>query len=438
MTKKLAIVLFTFLVSNLYSQVKNFYGGVGVRHNDLFSQIDDVDGNNFWVDLDVNYDYKKPFIDKEGKFDFSLRFNDANHWMWSLKEAQLTHLWKNSELSYGRVLLNWVEIDKVWGLGKVNNLQNFDFFRPGQEGLAGIKYKYRFSQQFEAEVFGSMVYVPQLNPALAIDRKNGTITSKSPWSQPPASEVSSGGTTYDIKYTVSIPSLSDVAFKPSIGFNLKYTPVKDIHFTGYVLRKPENSLSNTVKAKLSSSSDVDVEVNTQLFDHTVFGGQLRADFGDHWKGYISYLTSIPETKPEDLTSITFNFGFGITTEKYQEDYVGAGIRYNAEDFNAHLGYLARISDFERKSLLDTIPRWSQAINLNFDYNFMSKYFAQFDLKYDTLTFDRLYSLSLGWQPLKNFRVNVGADIIGTPQFGDGFWVNYRRNDSYFTELKYVF
>ncbi len=427
-----------FLGVHSKAVVKNIYGGLGIRHNDLSSQIDDIDGNNYWVDLDIGYDYKKPFVDREGKFDLSFRYNDAGHLMYSLKEAQLTHLWKNSELSYGRVLLDWVEIDKVWGLGKVNNLQNFDFFRPGQEGLTGVRYSYRFSQKFDMDIFGSFLYVPQLNPALGIDKKNGTITSKSPWGQAPQSTVESGGVTYNVKYAVNVPSITDVAFKPSYGVRFRYTPVKDIHLTAYAMRKPENSLATVVKATIDSASDVSVKVNTQLFHHTLFGGQLSGDFAKYWKAYLSYLTTIPEEKPEDLTSNSFNFGFGITTEKYQEDYLGAGVKFKKNSFAAHLGYLARVSEFERKSLLDSIPKWSQALNVNIDYNLKEKYYLGFDLKYDTLTHDKLYTLALGWQPHHNFRVNVGADIIGTPKTGDGYWVNYRRNDSYFTEVRYVF
>ncbi len=431
--------LFSFLALNSYGVVKNLYGGFSARHNDLYSKINDVEGNNYWFDFDLKYHYKKPFIDKEGKVDFSIRFNDASHFMFSVKEAQLTHLWKNQELSYGRLLVDWVEIDKIWGLGKVNNLENFDFFRPGQEGLTGIKYGYRFSQFFDAQLFGSFIYVPQLNPPLGIDRNSGTLTPKSPWSQKPVTSVDLGGVPHKVNYNVTYPDILEVLLQPSYGLNLRVSPMDSIHISAFVLRKPENQLSNTAKADINNAqSDITANVETKLFHHTLFGGQITAAIGSNWKLYTSYLASIPGDKADDLVILNNNFGIGITVEKFREDYLGAGVVFETENLKTSAGYLARISEFVRTSQLDSIPKWSQALNVALDYNLDRKYFINFDLKYDTLTFDRLYSLSVGWQPLQHFRLNVGADIIGSPQAGEGYWVSFRENDSYFTELKYVF
>ena len=101
--------------------------------------------------------------------------------------------------------------------------------------------------------------------------------------------------------------------------------------------------------------------------------------------YTSYLASIPGEKADDLVILNNNFGIGITVEKFREDYLGAGVIFETENLKSSIGYLARTSEFVRTSLLDSIPKWSQALNLAFDYNLKNKYFMNFDLKYDTLT-----------------------------------------------------
>ncbi|MCB9095487.1 MAG: hypothetical protein H6621_10505 [Halobacteriovoraceae bacterium] len=421
--------------------MKQYEGELSFRENDIADSIDEVEGNRHWFDFNFLYYYRKPFVDTEGRFDLSLRLNDVDYIMFSLKEAQLTHLGQNWELSYGFQIVDWVEIDRVWGLGKINNRTNFDFFRPGQEGLPGVRYKRKLSSWFMFDIFASFLYIPELNPPLNIDADNGTITSKSPWAQVPATTANIEGVgVRQIFYDVNKPGAEDIIFQESYGINLRISPYEDVHFTGFYLRKPENSLTNTANVTLDPGDFSPIaKIEPEIFYHTLFGAQLAAIVFNDWKLYTSYYTSIPGDKPEDDPEIiNNNIGIGISVEKFREEYVGAGFEYHVEETMFGFSFLSRISDFEKTSLLDKIPRWSQAINISGKWSFWEEFQAQFDFKYDTLTYDRLYMASIDWRPHRNWSIGTGFDIIGAPANGEGYWVVFRDNDSIFAHLKYLF
>jgi hypothetical protein len=419
--------------------VKNSFLTTSFRHNNIAGNLDEVEGNQYWFDADYTYYYQKPFVDKEGKIDLSLRYNDANYLMFSLKEAQMTHLGSDWELSYGRLILDWVEIDKVWGLGKVNNRVNFDFFRPGQEGLVGVRFKKSLSSFFLVEVFASAIYVPELNPPLNIDDENQTITSKSPWAQVPDTVTQQSGSTVNLFYDVNTPELSDILFNESYGLNLMFSPLDELHFSAFYMRKPENNLSNTASFTLENSSRAIIDVTPQLFYHTLYGGQVSYEPNKTWEFYVSYYTSIPGQKPLDDQFILFNqIGIGIEVEKFKEQYLGAGIHYTSDWLNSHVGFLSRTSDFEKTTALTKIPRWTEVINIAADVILHEKVSVNFDIKYDTLVQDRLYTFVVNFRPYRNLQLNVGADIIGGPNIGEGYWVTFRDNDSFFAEVKYSF
>lgn len=406
----------------------------------MAGQIEEVDGNKWWIDADYSYYYRKPFVDREAKIEIESRYNDANFTQLSLKEISMTHLWNNAEVSYGRILVDWVEIDKVWGLGKVNNRVNFDFFRPGQEGLMGVRYKHQLSRYFMVDFYGSPLFVPELNPPLNIDKDKGRISSKSPWAQVPDETAEIGNDPVVLFYEVQTPKTDDILLNESYGMNFRFSPSENLHLTSFFLRKPENKLSNTATVEYLGAEDrAVVTVNPKLFYHTLYGAQVTWEPNKTWILYASYYTSIPGDKPIDDSLIVNNeIGVGISIEKFQEKYFGTGFHFSGESINGGFSFLNRVSDFEKTSLLTQIPRWSQAINAVFEYVYSETIGLFLDLKYDTLTYDRLYSISLVYKPTYQWEFQVGADIIGTPDIGDGYWVVFRDNDSIFAQMKYLF
>jgi len=442
------LIFFSLINSvSLIAAVKNFRGELAVRHNDPGQQIDDVPGNKYWADLDLKYYYHRPFVDKEGKVDVSLRYNDANYLAFSVNEAQMTSLYNGLEITYGVQILDWVEIDSVWGLGKLNNGEYFDFFNPGQAGLPGVRLKKKFNSGLVLDVFASVLYIPQLNPMLNINARTDTISSRSPWADVPASEIEStspGQVPLKVRYKIEMPNIAKLMTQLTGGVNLKYSPYNNLHLSGFFVRKPENRLGNSARVVLENS-DITATITPQVYYHTLFGAQIASTFHDKkFKGYLSYYTSVPERKDNEFLGNTEdlfsggNAGLGISLEQYREDYLGAGMKYATDHTRAEIGYLARISDFTKESLLDGIPRWSGALNLKLDLDLSSKISTFLDAKYDLITYDRLYQFSLVFHPRRDLFLQAGVEIIGTPKSGKGFWVPYRENDSIFAQAKMIF
>lgn len=439
-----ASCLYFGVVFNVSALVKQHSGDLSFRYNQLSSQFGNNDGNRFWTDFNYLYYYHEPFIDEERKFDLSMRINDSGGFMVSVKEAQITELGKNYEVSFGRLLVNWSEIDKTWGLGKINNRKNFDFFEPGQEGLLGVRFKKSLGDYFVLDVFASAFYIPQLNPASRINSGEGSITSKNPWANTPPSSITDTTLAADpirIFYRVDTPAIQDIFFKESYGANFVFRPIEEISVTAFYLYKPENELTQDIKIvpDINPNLQIEVFVNPAVYDHRVYGGQLEGLFWNRLKIYGSYIVTKPGTKPEEPANIDLiDLGFAFDTDKQKEEYVGSGIEYLGPTLKLGIGFISRISDFVKTTTLTRSPRWSQAVHLFGSLQLFESFSAMFDIKYDTLTYDRLYMVDIGYRPFEHLKVSVGANVIGTPDNGQGYWAPFRTNDTFYAQLGVLF
>ena len=104
-----------------------------------------------------------------------------------------------------------------------------------------------------------------------------------------------------------------------------------------------------------------------------------------------------------------------------------------------INYVARLSPYDRsKESLSLDPRWNQAVNVFLMRNFGRKFSLSGDLKYDTLTTDRLAMFRATYKATKELHVSLGVNMIGTPADGKSYWSPYTNNDAIFGSLRYVF
>lgn len=420
------------------SAVKQYDGSLSFLYQDYFENIGGVRGNRWWTEFNFAYEKKEPFIDDEAKLDFVLRYNDARGLFFSVKEAQYTVLGNFSEYSFGFVLIGWSEIDKIWGLGKINNRVNIDFFEPGQSGLPGIVFNQRLSKNFAVGMYGSFLYVPEYNPMLKINKKDRSITSKNPWVVPPARTAQSAGNTVNVYYDVAVPNVEEIIFHPSYGLNLKYSFTELMHLSAFYIRKPENSLSNTATVLVDNVNfNVDVKVDPKLFFHDLWGGQLTFETKNRsWQFYTSYLMSQPGSKPQNDQSVQFG-GYAFRLEKQDEEYWGTGVRYIFLGGNLHLGHLSRVSSFEESAILKR-PRWGEAVNFSLSASFFDNYLFKTEIFYDYSTNDRLLETELTYVYNNVLAFSVGGNVLTSPASGQGYWRPFRQNDGVYTELSVLF
>ncbi len=397
-------------------------------------------GNIYYVGVDVDYTNNLGKFDK--KLDLSLRFNDANAVMVSVKNAYLEDkLNAKSEIVFGRKPLDWSFVDTHWGFGNVNNRENFDFFTPGVEGLTGITYKRSLSDNSECSLFGSVIYIPELNPGMRINSEEGTIEAVSPWSTPPNSTVELGGIDYNIKYDVDMSGLPGTIFKPSVGANCTYRINKHVSVNAFVINKPEGKI-NTGAEVSTKDGFVQIGVSPQAFYQTVSGGSV--DYTNaKMKAYVSVLTTSPEDYP-DGDAIVTNWT-EIATEKYSESYFGTGISKDWDFLSLGLHYVARISEYSKTdNMLAVDPRWNQAVNFYAKYSFTENLSAMTDLKYDALTHDRLMMFGGQYLWRQKHRFSAGVNIIASADAEndidtvESFWSRFRNNDAIYAKYGYLF
>jgi hypothetical protein len=424
-----------FMATSVVCASGDFNGYVGGRTNQIAPSVGDVAGNRFLMDLSFDYYRHRPGL-WEKRFTVNALVNDENAVMYTVNEAYLINRWGRSELQIGRAILDWSDVDAHWGFGKINHRQNFNYFEPGHEGLIGMIFKRRHANGIRYHLFGSPLYVPELNPSLDINKSDGTITSKNPWAKPPARTARISSSDVPIFYDVDMPQLSQVIFRPSGGANIGW---ENKHWEAgfYYLRKPENQTSTTVDVSVNVTNDlVNARVTPQFYYHDIYGGNLR------WKNkdatiYTSAIAIRPNTYPDgDLQAAQYT---QIEVEKRREDYVGGGIAQENDTLGMGFDYVARLSPFNRsEDILAEDPRWNQAVHGWVRYTFNSHFMTSFDGKYDMLTTDRLVMIQATYYPSRVVALNVGVNMIGTPSNGKSYWSPYTNNDAAYAGLRYLF
>lgn len=432
-----------FFAGNICAAVNSFTGSVGTKSNQVNQNVGNVPGNRFSADLNFDYINADSGLSTglgsvDGRFTFAGLINDQSLTMYSLKEAYIgLRPTRKIEIKAGRQVLNWSELDSAWGFGKLNNRRNFDYFEPGQEGLIGLNTIVKISRDVRLMVFASYLYVPEMNPALDINKSKKTITSRHPWADAPATSAEiSPGLSKKIMYEVDYPQIQDVIYRTSLGFNFGMEN-KHWVFDNFFIRKPENQMSQKVNVAYSNADDaIKAYIKPQFYFHDVYGSTLKYRNAD-LEMYASAIASQPNTLPDGNREATRQTE--IKTEKMREDYMGGGIAKTNDVYGVGFNYVARLSPYDRKKENLTLdPRWNQAINFNV-YRFIGrKLKLSSDFKYDMLTTDRLFMVNASYFATKFLLVYVGVNMIGTPSDGKSYWSPYTNNDSMYGGLRYIF
>lgn len=415
-------------------------GYIGGRSNQVSDQVGNVPGNRYNFDLEFDYNRTNaPGTNTyllERRFHVAALTNDQSLTMYSLEEAYLgLNVTSKDHIRAGRQILSWSEVDRTWGFGKLNNRRNFDYFTPGQEGLIGLQYERRSSNNMRYRTFVSGLYIPEMNPSLDINKGDRSITSKHPWADVPATTAEYKGKTFAVQYDVDYPSLSEVIYRYTIGANIGYES-KHWVMDNFVMRKPENSTTPEVGVKINNiEKTVTASITPKFFYHDIVGSTLKYRNRDI-EMYVSGMAVRPNEFPDVDENVRLT---EIKNKKRREDYVGGGISRSNDLYTLGLNYVARLSPFNReKDDLALDPRWNQAVNILAVRNFGEKFSLSTDLKYDMLTTDRLVMFRGSYMVSRALQMMAGVNMIGTPNDGKSYWSPYTNNDAVYGGLRYVY
>lgn len=414
-------------------------GHIGARSNQISQQVGNVPGNRY--NADFEFDYNRTNTSQSARqldrrFHVAALVNDQSLTMYSVQEAYIGgNLTSKDRITFGRQILGWSDVDRIWGFGKLNNRRNFDYFTPGQEGLIGLQYERKSSNGMRYRTFVSGLYVPEMNPALDINKKDRSITSKHPWADLPATSATYEGTAMQIKYDVDYPALNDVIYRYSVGANIGYES-KHWVMDNFVIRKPENTTTPDVGIEIDATTKiVNASITPRFYYHDIVGSSLKYRNQDI-EMYVSGIAVRPNEYPDVDSRVRLT---EIKNKKRREDYVGGGISRSNDLYTLALNYVARLSPFDReKDDLALDPRWNQAVNVIAVRNFGQKFALSTDLKYDMLTTDRLVMFRGSYMVTKSMQMNFGVNLIGTPSDGKSYWSPYTNNDAVYGGLRYVY
>ena len=414
-------------------------GHLGAVSNQVSNNVGNVPGNRYNADFEFDF-HRNPYSEYssrlESRFTAAALVNDQSLAMYSIQEAYIGgNLSKKDNLRFGRQIIPWSQVDHVWGFGKVNNRRNFDYFTPGEEGLIGLLYERKSSNGMRYRGFFSGLYVPELNPALDIDKKDRSITTRNPWGDAPATSAEVDGQHLPVKYDVNYPEVSDVIYRYTVGVNIGFEN-KHWVLDNFIMRKPENTLTPSVDVNISFVDGlITAQIDPKFYYHDVYGSSLKYRNKD-LEMYISGIAIRPNTFPDVDENVRYT---EIKSKKQREDYIGGGISRTNDLYTMAFNYVARLSPFDReKDDLALDPRWNQAINLIASRNFGRHLTLLADVKFDMLTTDRLLMVRGIYNVSKFLQMNVGVNMIGTASDGNSFWSPYSNNDAIYGGLRYVF
>jgi hypothetical protein len=407
------------------------------RSNELVENVGEQVGNRFFGDYNIDYDAGGG-ADLIKKFSLRSRVNNEEQLMFSIPESYLKYEFGDSQLVFGRQILNWSSMDANWGFGKLNNRVNFDYFEPGQEGLTGILYSTKLTKNLTVELFGSTLYVPEMNPGQKYDKENGQVSCQNMWCKPLANTAPVGDKDVPIFYNVNMPEVNDVVFRYTVGGRivLDLDPV-EIDF--FAIRKPENTVSVTAEIQYQNDENrIFVDVTPQFYYHDVKGGSVKIKPTDNFTVYGGGISILPNSFPDG--SEPYIEYTGIKPQKISEDYLGGGLLYSNDNYVAGIHYIARVSEYDIDSdnLLVDYPRWNQAYHINLQARLSRKLSMGLDYKYDMLTEDRLTMLNANYNVSRNVTTSMGMNIIGANEDTNSFWTDYSNNDSVYAQMKYRF
>jgi hypothetical protein len=414
-------------------------GHIGALSNQTSQHVGNVPGNRYNADFEFDYNPSKssPYSNKlERRFHAAALINDQSLTMYSIQEAYVGgNLTSKDNIRFGRQIIPWSQVDSIWGFGKINNRRNFDYFVPEQEGLIGLMYERKSTNGMRYRAFTSGLYVPEANPALDINKKNRSITSKHPWADTPATSTVYEGTPMQIKYDVDYPEINEVIYRYTVGANIGFES-KHWVLDNFVIRKPENTTTPDVEVSVSFTENiVKAKIDPRFYYHDIVGSSLKYRNRD-LEMYVSGMAVRPNEFPDVDEKVKYT---EIKNKKRREDYVGAGISKSNDLYTMALNYVARLSPFDRtKDDLSPDPRWNQAVNVLLIRNIGRRFAVSSDLKYDMLTTDRLVMFRGTYSATQALQMNVGVNLIGTPGDGKSFWSSYTNNDAVYGGLRYVY
>ncbi len=217
------------------TQTKNF-SFVGASIRTPKNQAKQV--SVFNIDLEAKYAVGKPV----------LSYTNARE-IYFFQESE------NVNISYGRRLHQWSQLEEAWDLGFFQPQFRWNSLDPSAQGLVGIfldnqelNRSASAPQNLRWTLFGSPLFIPDQGPGYEL--KQGQFEASNPWFNPPPQNVEFNGQVVPIDYNVHIPQTNDVLFQSIYGAQIVYQFDSGAYVQTSFISKPSHQIALTYKAVL--------------------------------------------------------------------------------------------------------------------------------------------------------------------------------------------
>lgn len=397
--------------------------------------------------LGLSYETAPPKNDLDTYLNADLRFyfQDNVSFNYSLQEAYVQYKGDTFTLSAGRKILDWNLNEKYWSLGYLNAVQSFTLLSTEEEGVTGVLFNKRFGN-FEFDILGSYIFIPQLNPG--INFKNGEVQSRSEWVRLPPKKTIITGVEVPIFYSITDYKVEDIILNRSLGGNIRYSWNKG-GVSAFATYKPENKLRVNASAYYDNlgTGKVNVTADPTINHHTYYGVQLYHAFGDiKARGGVSYVDPNAKLGKDFLIDIanarkSFDSAYFKIDPRYdKEAYAHMSLNYEKQtNYKLTLNYIHLISDNIRGNddfFSDTV-KWKSTVGGGIQYFFSDSFDALVDLKYDLIRKDNIFKGEVKYTIEKQISLALGAEILKAPDQAS-YWSYYRTNDTLYSKVGYIF
>jgi hypothetical protein len=390
-------------------------------------------------------------------FDFSGgKYVNVDSSQFQVNELYQSLQWRDgkSQISLGRKIEFWSQLDQDWQLGMWQPKSMLDSLRPEDQGLTGAFYRHQ-QGRFELLAFASPIFIPTLGPD--IREKNGSLVADSRWYRPPSSSFPLNKKNIQVKFALDIPPMDKLIKNPGSGLRLKYGGETDGLWTSAnYAYKPMNSLLLKYKRGLFlpeyDAQTGEVTIAPDVGYHHVYGADLGYRLREGMVS-VSYLADSPQLKtaeapyvlqqPRPMKSYAVH-GETFVESSWLTSPVGLSLNYLRVDGGDIRDYDSYGDD--SGAIFDSRYNYTNAGSLRADFStilghrkIMSsiKYLREFDQK------GTLINSEFTYYPQTSIALILGADIIGVDDSSetnkDGRFLNqFRANDRFYGGMSYVF
>ncbi len=444
--------LFLFLFFSVYFCAPNSFAkdqsganlGYGAYQR-LNAPINPQSGVNNWLNLDLQMKNGASRFTTHLEGAVRFYYNDQDY-QYSVPQAFMSYSTYRDQVSIGRKLVTWSPFDAYWGLGVVNSMQGISLLGSKQEGLVGLHWDHSFLSGIDLSFFGSMLYVPSMNPK--IECVDGKVKSKAEWVKLPPTKTVVNEKMLPLYYTLDRPKTDDVVLQESLGLRLAKN-WKSGAISSFVLYKPENVLRNNADAFLARDYEkVMVRVRPQVNHHIVYGMDAHQMIGR--VGINSGVTVIdpngdlkasmipdgPVLMENDRTNFETEY-YKIEPSYQRQGYFHLASNLRNDILGVSLNYLHLLTDYDNKTSFGEGAKWKRAVGLSCDYDFTDNFNVLLDLKYDLSVRDNVLKHEYSYRFASAVTWAMGVEVLRAPR-NDSYWSSYRSNDTLYSNLGYRF